>query len=288
MIVKYDRLKLAKYGISIQEVNDIILTGFGGKTIGTVFEGEKQFDLVLRFEKNHRSSDQALENTTVRTSQNTVIPLSELAQIDYSSGPAKISRDNTKRRIVVGVNVRNRDLESVVEDVSSVIRQNIKLPPGYSIDYGGQFENLRVAKSRLLVAVPIALSLIFILLYFAFKSIKEALIIFSAIPFATVGGVLFLVIRDMPFSISAGVGFIALFGIAVLNGIVLIEEFKHLKKTGIQDIQEVILQGTQNRLRPVLLTAFSCCPRIFTDGHLYLCRCRSPKALGHCGCRRTC
>ena len=257
MTVKYDRLKLAKYGISIQEVNDIILTGFGGKTIGTVFEGEKQFDLVLRFEKNHRSSDQALENTTVRTSQNTVIPLSELAQIDYSSGPAKISRDNTKRRIVVGVNVRNRDLESVVEDVSSVIRQNIKLPPGYSIDYGGQFENLRVAKSRLLVAVPIALSLIFILLYFAFKSIKEALIIFSAIPFATVGGVLFLVIRDMPFSISAGVGFIALFGIAVLNGIVLIEEFKHLKKTGIQDIQEVILQGTQNRLRPVLLTALA-------------------------------
>ncbi|HAS19374.1 MAG TPA: hypothetical protein DCR42_05180, partial [Flavobacteriaceae bacterium] len=112
-------------------------------------EGEKQFDLVLRFEKNHRSSDQALENTTVRTSQNTVIPLSELAQIDYSSGPAKISRDNTKRRIVVGVNVRNRDLESVVEDVSSVIRQNIKLPPGYSIDYGGQFENLRVAKKQI-------------------------------------------------------------------------------------------------------------------------------------------
>lgn len=179
----------------------------------------------------------------------------KLAEITYKKGAAKISRDDTKRRIVVGINVRNRDLESVVNDVQALINKNVNLPVGYNITYGGQFENLQTAKSRLLVAVPIALILIFILLYFAFNSIKEALLIFSAIPLAAVGGVLLLWVRDMPFSISAGVGFIALFGIAVLNGIVLIEHFKELKHNHFNDMETLIKQGAKDRLRAVLLTA---------------------------------
>jgi cobalt-zinc-cadmium resistance protein CzcA len=178
-----------------------------------------------------------------------------LATIEYTSGPAKISRDDTKRRIVVGVNVRNRDLESVVKDVQAIINDQILLPSGYSISYGGQFENLNSARQRLMVAVPIALVLIFIMLYFAFDSIKDALMIFTAIPLSAVGGVMLLYLRDLPFSISAGVGFIALFGIAVLNGIVLIEHFNELKARGLKDIHERIILGTKERLRPVLLTA---------------------------------
>jgi cobalt-zinc-cadmium resistance protein CzcA len=178
-----------------------------------------------------------------------------LATIEYTSGPAKISRDDTKRRIVVGVNVRNRDLESVVKDVQAIINDQILLPSGYSVSYGGQFENLNSARKRLMVAVPIALVLIFIMLYFAFDSIKDALMIFTAIPLSAVGGVMLLYLRDLPFSISAGVGFIALFGIAVLNGIVLIEHFNELKERGLKNINERIIQGTKERLRPVLLTA---------------------------------
>lgn len=255
MSVKYDRQKIAKYGLNVEELNDIITMGFAGKPTGTVFEGEKQFDLVVRYDKNHHKDIEDIQTASVLLPNGNKLPLSEFAQISYTKGPAKISRDNTKRRIVVGVNVRNRDLESVVNDVQKVINSEIKLPVGYTIEYGGQFENLRTAKERLMIAVPIALILIFILLYFAFDSVKEALIIYSAIPLSAVGGVLLLYIRGLPFSISAGVGFIALFGIAVLNGIVLIEEFKELKSHGINDINKRILVGTKNRLRPVLLTA---------------------------------
>lgn len=255
MSVIYDRKKIAKYGLNVAELNDIITMGFAGKPAGTVFEGEKQFDLVMRFDKKHHEDLEDLETASILLPNGNNLPLSEFASISYTKGPAKISRDNTKRRIVVGVNVRNRDLESVVKDVQTAINQNVKLRVGYTIEYGGQFENLRTAKERLMIAVPIALILIFVLLYFAFDSVKEALIIYSAIPLSAVGGVLLLYIRDLPFSISAGVGFIALFGIAVLNGIVLIEEFKELKAHGITDINERILIGTRKRLRPVLLTA---------------------------------
>ena len=181
--------------------------------------------------------------------------MKELAEIEYSTGPAKISRDDTRRRVVVSVNVRNRDLESVVTDIEAMLDENLELPPGYCIDYGGQFENLRNASRRLKIAVPIALLLIFIFLHFAFGSIKEAALVFTAIPLSIVGGVFLLWIRGMPFSISAGIGFIALFGIAVLNGIVLIEHLKDLKKQGIMDMRERVLKGTRERLRPVLLTA---------------------------------
>ena len=255
MSVKYDRQKIAKYGLNVEDLNNIITMGFAGKRAGTVFEGEKQFDLVVRFDKEHHHDIQDIETATIQLPNGNQLPLSEFASISYTKGPAKISRDNTKRRIVVGVNVRNRDFESVVKDVQEVINKKIQLPTGYTIEYGGQFENLRTAKERLMIAVPIALILIFVLLYFAFDSVKEALIIYSAIPLSAVGGVILLYIRDLPFSISAGVGFIALFGIAVLNGIVLIEEFKELKAKGITDINRRIIIGTRNRLRPVLLTA---------------------------------
>ncbi|GGD67574.1 acriflavine resistance protein B [Maribacter cobaltidurans] len=255
MSVKYNRQKIAKYGLNIEDLNKVITMGFAGKTAGTVFEGEKQFDLVLRFDDAHRKDIENLETASVSLPNGTKLPLSEFANISYTKGPAKISRDNTKRRIVVGVNVRNRDLESVVKDVQAIIERDVKIPTGYSISYGGQFENLRTATARLKIAVPIALILIFVLLYFAFDSVKEALMIYSAIPLSAIGGVMLLYMRDLPFSISAGVGFIALFGIAVLNGIVLIEEFKELKAHGVNNINKRIIMGTKNRLRPVLLTA---------------------------------
>jgi heavy metal efflux system protein len=255
MSVRYDRSKIARYGLNISDLNEIIALSFAGKTVGNVFEGEKRFDMVIRLNQNNRHDIEDLKNLYVTTPSGIQIPLQELATIEYTEGPAKISRDNTNRRIVVGINVRNRDLQSVVKDIQNIVETKVKLPAGYYVKYGGQFENLQSAKARLMIAVPIALFLIFILLYFAFDSIKEALMVYSAIPLSAVGGILFLWIRDLPFSISAGVGFIALFGIAVLNGIVLIEHFKELKHQGITDKDELILKGTTDRLRPVLLTA---------------------------------
>ncbi|WP_282030396.1 CusA/CzcA family heavy metal efflux RND transporter [Winogradskyella eximia] len=255
MSVTFNRSKIARYGLNISDVNQLISMGFAGGTVGSVFEGEKRFDLVIRLDEKNRKNIESLKNLYVDTPNGTKIPLSELAEITYTTGPAKISRDDTKRRIVVGINVRNRDLQSVVDDVRIIIDSKLKLPVGYTITYGGQFENLESAKARLTVAVPIALALIFLLLYFAFNSVKEALLVYSAIPLSAVGGILLLWLRDLPFSISAGVGFIALFGIAVLNGIVLIEHFKELKSQGIDDIEERIKRGTSERLRPVVLTA---------------------------------
>lgn len=254
MKIEYDRSKIAKYGLNISDLNSIVTMGFAGEAAGTVFEGERQFDLVVRLDKDFRKDLQSLENTTVKLSDGRSIPFSELADISYTKGPAKISRDDTQRRVVVSVNVRNRDLQSVVDDIQQIINQRIELPEGYRVDYGGQFENLQQARSRLLIAVPVALVLIFILLYFAFSSSKDALMIYSAIPLSAIGGVFLLWIRDMPFSISAGVGFIALFGIAVLNGIVLIEHFKSLESK-FSSVRDLIIFGAKERLRPVLLTA---------------------------------
>lgn len=255
MAVTYNRSKIARYGLNIADLNEIIALGFAGKTVGNVFEGEKRFDMVIRLDQTKRRDIEDLRNLYVSVPTGAQIPLSEIATIEYTEGPAKISRDNTNRRIVVGINVRNRDLQSVVLDIQNIVENKIKLPVGYTVSYGGQFENLQSAKARLAIAVPIALFLIFILLYFAFGSVREALMVYSAIPLSAVGGVLFLWLRDLPFSISAGVGFIALFGIAVLNGIVLIEHFKELKNSGIEAMDELILKGTTDRLRPVILTA---------------------------------
>ncbi len=257
MSVNYNRFKIARYGLNIADLNQIISMGFAGDVVGQVFEGEKRFDLAIRLDEENRQNLSDLQNLYVDLPSGGKIPLSELADISYTTGPAQISRDDTKRRIVIGVNVRNRDLQSVVHDIQSRVNSEIQLPVGYSITYGGQFENLQSAKDRLLIAVPVALVLIFILLYFAFNSVKDALMVYTAIPLAAVGGILLLWVRDLPFSISAGVGFIALFGIAVLNGIVLIEHFKELKSEGITDIETRIKRGTTERLRPVLLTALA-------------------------------
>jgi len=255
MNVSFDRAKIARHGLNIADLNEMIAMGFAGKVVGSVFEGERQFDMAVRLDSENRKDISNLRNLYVDIPNGGKIPMSELAEITYQKGAAKISRDDTQRRIVVGINVRNRDLQSVVDDIQLIIDENLTLPPGYIISYGGQFENLQSAKARLLIAVPIALLLIFIMLYFAFGSVKEALLIFSAIPLSAVGGILLLWLRGMPFSISAGVGFIALFGIAVLNGIVLIEHFKELKGKDFESMEDLIKQGTKDRLRAVLLTA---------------------------------
>lgn len=253
--IEYNRSKIAYYGVDIKTLNTYLATAFGGEATGVVFEGERRFDLVVRFDQQNRTDINDIMQLKVPLSNGNQIPLSELAAIDYAEGPAKISRENTHRRVVVSVNVRNRDLQSVVNDIRAKVDEHITLLPGTYISYGGQFENLQNASNRLLIAVPVALLLIFIFLHFAFKSLKDAVMIFSAIPLATVGGVMLLWIRGMPFSVSAGVGFIALFGIAVLNGIVLIEHLKELKQNGTTSMRELIIQGTKNRLRPVMLTA---------------------------------
>ncbi|MEQ8925635.1 MAG: efflux RND transporter permease subunit, partial [Fulvivirga sp.] len=256
MLVKYNRDQIARYGLTIREVNEVINSGFAGKVAGSIYEGERRFDLVVRYDQAHRKDINNIRSSFITTASGQHVSINQLAEINYTTGPAKIARDNAKRRIVVSVNVRGRDLQSVVDDVSGIISAQLDLPPGYHVAYGGQFENLQSAQRRLYIAVPIALFLIFILLHFAFNTLRDAFLIYTAIPLSAVGGILFLWIRDIPFSISAGVGFIALFGIAVLNGIVLIEHYKELQQEGKhQSIDELIIQGTLSRLRPVLLTA---------------------------------
>lgn len=257
MQVDYDRVQLAKYGMNVREMNRIIQMAFGGSTAGTVFEGERRFDLVVRLKEDYRKDLEHLKNLYVTLPNGGRVPLRELAHITYETGPAKISRDNTHRRIVIGINVRNRDMQSMVEEIQEIVNKNLSLPVGYHIEYGGQFENMQKAKDRLLVAVPVALLLILFLLYFTFGSLRQVLMVFSAIPLAAIGGVVLLWLRDMPFSISAGVGFIALFGIAVLNGIVLVDFFNILKASGVKDICERVVRGTSQRLRPILLTALT-------------------------------
>ena len=255
MNVTYDRQRMAHYGLNVSDINDLIRTAFAGKAASTVFEGERRFDLVVRFDHESRQSLDNLKHIMVDTPSGQRIPIIEVANVDIKRGPAQISRDNTRRRIVIGINVRNRDVESLVEEIQKIINMNIDLPEGYYITYGGQFENLQNARERLKIVVPIALGLIFLLLYFAFRSITQAVIIYSAIPLSAIGGVFLLWIRGMPFSISAGVGFIALFGIATLNGIVLISYFNELKAKGIDNIKQRVIEGTKARLRPVILTA---------------------------------
>ena len=254
MRVRYNRSKMAMYGLDISSLNDIVSMAFAGKTMGVIFEGEKRFDLVARLQGDQRKSIEDVQNLMVDTPLGSKVPLEELAVIEYTEGPAQISRDQTNRRMVVGVNVRNSDLQTVVDQIKEKLDAELDLPKGYRITYGGQFENLERASNRLLYAVPIALALIFIMLFFAFKSVIESILIFSAIPIAAVGGVLLLWLRDMPLSISAGVGFIALFGIAVLNGIILIEHYKTFDFST-SKIRELIIQGAKDRLLPVMLTA---------------------------------
>jgi heavy metal efflux system protein len=255
IVVHFDRVRLAQFGINIEDANRILRTGFSGEAAGQVFENEKRFDLVVRLDESKRQSVRDIERLRIAAASGKQIPLEQLADIDIKSGPNQIQRDDAKRRIVVGFNLRGRDVESVVNELQKKIEAQVHFQPGYYTTYGGSFKNLEEAKERLMIAVPIALLLIFILLYFTFHSIRHSVLIFTAIPLSAIGGVFALWIRDMPFSISAGVGFIALFGVAVLNGIVLIAEFNRLKKEGQHELNEIVLKGTQIRFRPVLMTA---------------------------------
>ncbi len=253
--VEYNRDRLAQYGLSVEDANNVLRAAFAGSQAGVVFDEERRFGLVVRLDKDYRQSLDDIKNLTVAIPGSHQIPFEQIADISIKSGPAQVSRENTKRRITIGFNVRNRDVQSVINDVTAQIDKTIKMPTGYYVTYGGQFKNLEAAQKRLSIAVPVALLLIFVLLYFTFNSVKQSLLIFSAVPMSAIGGIFALWIRGMNFSISAGVGFIALFGVAVLNGIVLIAEFNRLEKEGISDITERVLKGLQTRLRPVIMTA---------------------------------
>lgn len=255
IVVQYHRDKIARFGLNIEDINTVINTAFAGQSAGIVYEGEKRYDLVVRLDKQNRAGLEDVSALYVTAPNGNQVPLDQVADISLKIGPNQIQRDDAKRRITVGFNVRGRDVESIVEELQQKITQKVKMSPGYYVTYGGAFENLQQARSRLKVAVPLALVLIFILLYFTFGSVKQGLLIYTAIPLSAVGGVLALWMRGMPFSISAAVGFIALFGVAVLNGIVLIAEFNRLQEEGMTNLREIVLQGTRTRLRPVIMTA---------------------------------
>lgn len=255
IVVNINRDEVAKYGLNIEDINQAINTAFAGQSAGLVFEGERRYDLTVRLSSQSRQNIEDVRNLFITSPGGEQIPLKQLAEVEFIIGPNQIQREDAKRRITVGFNVRGRDVASVVEEIQQKIDLQIDFPAGYFPTYGGQFENLKEAQARLSIAVPVALLLILLLLFFTFGSIKQSILIFMAIPMAAIGGVFALLLRGMPFSISAGVGFIALFGVAVLNGIVLIAEFNRLKKDGITDLHDIILKATSVRLRPVLMTA---------------------------------
>ena len=267
--VKYDHERMAEYGISVDDVNKVLETTFAGGVAGSVFEGEKKFDLVLRLDKDVRNVD-ALQNLAIPVGDSSV-PLSQIADIVYEPAPAQVSHEEGARRTYVGFNVKGRDVQSTVDEIQHLLDQKLKLPEGYYYTYGGEFQNLQSAVSRLSIVIPVALVIILLLLYATVKNVRESLFVFSAIPLAAIGGVWALWLRGMPFSISAGVGFIALFGVAVLNGIVLIGQMNQMQKEQMAQLQrngvvlsridreglihKRILDSCMIRLRPVLMTA---------------------------------
>lgn len=256
IIINYNRNAIAEYNVNIFDINRIINMSLAGQSSGMVFEGERRFDLVVRLSSDQKKDLSDIQNLLIATPNGQQVPLHQLAEVAIKDGPNQIQREDAKRRIIVGFNVGGRDVQSIVNELQAKVDTQLKLPSGYYVTYGGAFENLNAAKQRLMIAVPVSLLLIFLLLFFAFKSVKYGLLIYSAIPLSAIGGILFLALRGMPFSISAGIGFIALFGVAVLNGIVLIAEFNRIKKDGEMDLKKIVLNGTKLRLRPVLMTAF--------------------------------
>lgn len=264
--VKYNHEKMAVYGVSVDDISEILETTFAGAVAGSLYEGDKKFDIVLRMDPSQRNVE-TLEQLSIPLKDGTDIPLSQVADIDYSPAPAQVSHEDGARRIYVGFNVKGRDVQSTVEDIQEILDEKLKLPDGYYYNYGGEFENLQSATNRLMVVIPIALVIILLLLYATVKNVRESLFVFSAIPLAAIGGVWALWLRGMPFSISAGVGFIALFGVAVLNGIVLIGQMNQMQREektadklsasiGVTElIHHRIIESCMVRLRPVLMTA---------------------------------
>lgn len=256
IVIEFKQASIAQYNLNVVDINKIVNSAFAGQNTGLVFEGEKRFGLVVRLQDQGRKSIEDVQNLLIPTPQGTQIPLYQLADVAIKTGPNQIQREDAKRRIIIGFNIRNRDVQSIVNELQQKVEAQIKLPSGYYVTYGGAFENLNEAKKRLMVAVPVSLALIFILLFFAFSSVRHGLLIYTAIPLSAIGGIFLLALRGMPFSISAGVGFIALFGVAVLNGIVLIAEFNRLKTSGLRNLHRIVITGTKLRLRPVMMTAF--------------------------------
>ncbi len=255
IVISYKRDQVARYGLSIEDINRVVNSAFAGSRAGTVYEGEKRFDLLIRLRETQRQELSDVRNLLIPVSKDINLPLYHLADVEIKDGPNQIQREDAKRRIVVGFNVRGRDVKSIVNELQEKTGKELNLPAAYYVSYGGAFENLNAAVDRLSIAVPVALVLIFLMLYFAFHSAVQAMLIFTAIPLSAIGGIFALYIRSMPFSISAGIGFIALFGVAVLNGIVLIAEFKRLSSEAHTDIYDIVIKGSVSRLRPVLITA---------------------------------
>ncbi len=256
LVISYNREAIARYGATITDVNRSVQAAYAGSVAGQIFENDRRFDLVIRLNESQRNNVEELGDLLVELPSGQQVPLNVLARVAIEEGPYQIQREDAQRRITIGFNVRGRDVQSIVEELQAKVKKQVQLPAGYYATYGGQFENLQQATKRLAIAVPAALLLIFVMLFFAFRKFKYCLLIFSAIPLSAIGGIFALWIRDMPFSISAGIGFIALFGVAVLNGIVLITEMNRLKaEDNSSSIQEVIAQATETRLRPVLMTA---------------------------------
>lgn len=253
--VMYDRDRMARYGISIKDANSVLRMAFAGGKAGTIFEGDKRFDIVLRMDNNLRNDVASLENLYLPLPDGGTIPLSQVATVSYGEAPAQVTHEDGQRRIYVGFNVRGRDVESTIREIQSILDKQLRLPEGYYYSYGGQFQNLKEAKGRLSLAVPAALLIILVLLYATLKNVRETLFVFTAIPLSAIGGIWALYLRGMPFSISAGVGFIALFGVVVLNGIVLIGQFNQFEREGIVNVRERIVKGCMLRLRPVIMTA---------------------------------
>lgn len=256
VVITYDRALLAQYGVDIQSANQIVNAALAGQVSGKVYEGEKRFDLLVRLDSSKRKNLEDIQQLLIPISSGHYLPLQQMATVEIKDGPNQIQREDAKRRIIIGFNVRGRDVQSIVEELRQKVEVEINFPAGYYVTYGGAFENLEAARNRLMIAVPVSLLLILLLLYFAFNSIRQGLLIYSAIPLSAIGGIFFLALRGLPFSISAGIGFIALFGVAVLNGIVLIAEFNRIRNEGETDLRKIVLKGTSLRLRPVLMTAF--------------------------------
>jgi cobalt-zinc-cadmium resistance protein CzcA len=252
--IKPDRAAIARYGLNVEDVNDLVESIVAGKEAGQVFEGEQRFDLTVRFAEMTTENVEAIQSLMLMAPNGSRVPLGQVADVALVEGAAQISREDTRRRIAVECNVRGRDIGSFVAEAQAAIEREVELPPGYYLTWGGQFENLERASERLLVVVPLALFLIFVLLFTTFGSVRQALLIYTGIPFAVVGGVFALALRGMPFSISAGVGFIALFGVAVLNGVVMVSYINHLREEG-RLVADAVVEGAETRLRPVLMTA---------------------------------
>jgi cobalt-zinc-cadmium resistance protein CzcA len=245
---------LAKYNLHAGDVNQTIAAALGGQTVGTMIEGNRRFDIVVRLPEKDRESLDVIRALPVRVGEAGLLPLGDVAEIDQVKTVSPILRDSGQRRAALMVNLRGRDVDSWVREADAKVREHVQLPEGYTLQFGGQFENLREAKARLTIVVPVALAFIFVLIFIAFGSVRQALLVYSGVPLAITGGIIALWLRDMPFSISAAVGFIALSGVAVLNGVVMISYFNQLREEG-RDLHSAVIEGSLTRLRPVLMTA---------------------------------